>query len=237
MTDPKPALTPRETEERARVVAASALAVLAIIAFLMVIGAPRPMPIAQPRPGLDASDVQRFARDPAACIAELREAGLEVEPIPDLHQGTCGYRQAVELTRSFHSYSAPVAGQCALAAALVVWERDVLVPVAVRRLGAPVARIELAAPAYQCRPIAGRSDGRMSEHAYADAIDISGFTLVNGRVISVREGWAGRTVERQFLREVRNGACTMFRGVFSPDYNAAHHDHLHFDLGRDKMCR
>ena len=141
------------------------------------------------------------------------------------------------MTRSLHPYSQPVVSSCALAAALVVWERDVVLPAAERRLGANVARIELAAPAYQCRPIAGRTDHRMSEHARANAIDISGFTLVNGRVITIADGWRGRPVERDFLREVRTGACGVFQGVLSPDYNSDHRNHLHFDLGRDKMCR
>jgi hypothetical protein len=100
-----------------------------------------------------------------------------------------------------------------------------------------VARIELSGPAYACRPIAGRRDRRMSEHASANAVDISGFTLVDGSVLTVAQGWRGSARERAFLRAVRDGACGHFEAVLSPDYNRAHADHLHFDLGRDKLCR
>lgn len=231
--DPKDA----DKQERARLVAASALAALALLAFMLIVGAPRRVPPLQPQPGLDVTDVARFRRDPAACVATLQQAQIQVTALADRREGGCAMRNAVEVTQSLHPYSQPVAGACALAAALVVWERDVLIPAAERRLGARVARIELAAPAYQCRTIAGRDDRRLSEHANANAIDISGFTLVNGRVISVRDGWRGREVERVFLREMRDGACQVFQGVLSPDYNAAHRDHFHFDLGRDKMCR
>ena len=112
-----------------------------------------------------------------------------------------------------------------------------VVPAAQRRFGEEVARIELAAPAYQCRPIAGRRDRRMSEHANANAIDIGGFTLADGRVVTVAAGWRGTAAERGFLRDVRDGACDYFNAVLSPEYNRAHGDHFHFDLGRDDICR
>jgi hypothetical protein len=41
--------------------------------------------------------------------------------------------------------------------------------------------------------------------------------------------WRGEGPEARFLREVRDGACGLFATVLSPDYNAAHRDHLHFD--------
>jgi hypothetical protein len=55
--------------------------------------------------------------------------------------------------------------------------------------------------------------------------------------VTVAGGWRGSQAERAFLRDVRNGACAYFQAVLSPDYNRAHRDHLHFDLGRDDMCR
>jgi hypothetical protein len=113
----------------------------------------------------------------------------------------------------------------------------VVTAAAERRLHQAVVRIEIAGAPYQCRPIAGRRDRRLSEHAFANAIDIGGFRLADGRVISVGSGWRGRPEERAFLRDVRNGACRYFQAVLSPDYNRAHAAHLHFDLGRDKMCR
>src|SRR5262249_53176191 len=147
-------------EELARVIAASALALLAILAFLLVVGAPRPPAAGKPSPGLDATDIGAFRSNSSACLAMLRRTdGVLVEAIPSVRVGSaCGWRQGVRLTRSIHPYSQPVEGECALVAALVVWERDVLVPAAERRLGARVSRIELAAPAFQCRQIAGRDD-------------------------------------------------------------------------------
>lgn len=223
--------------ERARLIAAGALTLLALLMLMLLIGRP-PQPEAAAPTLLRAERIHEFARDVPACRAALAEAGFETLDLPDLREGPrCGYAGGVELTRSTHPYSGPVGGSCALAAALALWERDVVAPAAAEHLGQPVARIELAGSVYSCRPVAGRSDRRMSEHARANAADIGGFTLEDGREIKVLVGWRGRPEDRAFLRAVRDGACEYFQAVLSPDYNRAHRDHLHFDLGRDKMCR
>jgi hypothetical protein len=222
---------------RARLVAAGGVGALALLALMVFIGRPTsPPPVEQ---ALSVDQLARFQHDVPACRAALEAAGFEIAPLPDLREGArCGYADAVELTRSVHPYSGPVGGACALAAALALWERDVVGPAAAAHLGQAVTRIELAGTLYSCRPVAGRRDRRMSEHARANAVDIGGFTLANGRVIRVESAWRGRSAaDRAFLRAVRDGACERFHAVLSPDYNRAHRDHLHFDLGRDKMCR
>jgi len=79
------------------------------------------------------------------------------------------------------------------------------------------------------RRLYGRGSGPFSEHATADAFDILGFRLANGRRISVFEDWSGDGPDAAFLHDVRDGACRLFSTVLSPDYNAAHANHLHFD--------
>lgn len=224
--------------ERARIWAASALAALALLMLMLLVGSPPPDEADLMPEALRASRIEDFETDVAACRSALIGAGFEITRVPDVSGSSgCGYRNAIELTKSVHAYSAPVATSCAAAAALALWERDVVRPAAERRYGQEIARIELAAPSYQCRVIAGRRDRRLSEHAHANAIDIEGFTLENGRTVTVAEGWRGNQRDRAFLRDVRDGACDYFQAVLSPDYNRAHRDHLHFDLGRDDMCR
>ena len=223
---------------RARLIAAGALALLALLMAGLLVMTPPPEEADLAPPALRAARLTAFAEDVGACRAALAGAGFATEALAEVEgAGACGYSGGVELTQSVHPYSGPVASSCALAAALVLWERDVLAPAAETHLGQAVARIELAAPAYQCRAIAGRSDGRLSEHASANAIDIKGFTLADGTVVTIAAGWAGKPREQAFLRAVRDGACERFEAVLSPDYNRAHRDHLHFDLGRDKLCR
>jgi len=53
--------------------------------------------------------------------------------------------------------------------------------------------------------------------------------LSDGRRISVVGDWQGDDAKARFLRQVRDGACDLFATTLSPDYNAAHRDHLHLD--------
>jgi hypothetical protein len=221
---------------RARIWAAGALAILAANMLALLVMTP-PKTDLMPPP-LRAGRITTFETDAGACRAALRSAGFSIEPARDQREvGGCGYQDAVALTQSVHAYSGPVTTSCATAAALALWERDVVAPAAARYLGQPVARIELAGPVYACRRIAGRRDGRLSEHASANAVDIGGFTLDDGTVLTVARGWRGTARERAFLHAVRDGACAHFDAVLSPDYNRAHRDHLHFDLGPDELCR
>ena len=82
-----------------------------------------------------------------------------------------------------------------------------------------------------------RGSNRMSQHARANAIDVSGFRLKNGRVISLVKDWNGSEEERAFLRDVRDGACDHFTAVLGPEFNALHADHFHFDLGWWPKCK
>lgn len=230
---------PTEADHRrARIWAAGPLAALALMMAAMLVLTPPPNEADLTPVALRASQIEVFQQDAGLCRSALLSAGYDVESVPDLREKSgCGYQNAVELKQSEHPYSGTVATSCAAAAALALWERDVVRPAAQRRFGQDIARIELAGPSYQCRRIAGRSDRRMSEHAHANAIDIQGFTLADGRTVTVAGGWRGSRADRGFLRDVRDGACDYFQAVLSPDYNRAHRDHLHFDLGRDDMCR
>lgn len=174
--------------------------------------------------------------DAAACAETIAQSQLVVSAVPDREEGGfCALENAVSIERSVHPYSQAVTISCPLAAALYVWEREVLAPAAQRYLQQRVTRIEVAG-SYACRRIYGQRTGRISEHARANAIDITGFTLDDGRVLSVERGWNGRANERAFLRAVRDGACRVFNGVLSPDYNRAHRDHFHLDAGRYDLC-
>lgn len=226
-----------EEHRRVRIWAAGALAGLVLLMLMLLIGSRSPEDTDLAPPALRTAQLTVFRDDVGACRAAITDAGYATAPAPDLHAGRgCGYENAVEITQSEHAYSAPLVTTCAAAAALILWERDVVRPAAERYLGQSVSRIELAGPAYSCRPIAGRSDGRMSEHASANAVDIGGFTLADGASISVERDWRGTPAERAFLRAVRDGACERFAVVLSPDYNRAHRDHLHFDLSPYEVC-
>jgi hypothetical protein len=53
----------------------------------------------------------------------------------------------------------------------------------------------------------------------------------------VLKEWSKENPDARFLRQVREGACDTFNVVLSPDYNAAHRDHFHLDMGPWWICR
>jgi hypothetical protein len=180
----------------------------------------------------------RLRSDPSQCLGVIDMSALEVRPIASRRTGEfCGFLNAVEMQRSTVPYSGPVRVTCPMAAALHLWEREVVGPAAEKHLGSGLARIDHLGT-YSCRRIGGGPTGRPSEHATANAIDIAGFRLADGRRVTLAGDWDGGTVaERAFLRAARDGACDLFRVVLGPDYNAAHRDHFHLDMGNFRTCR
>lgn len=171
--------------------------------------------------------------DYAQCRALLRRAGVRYAMLPPVKgEGQCGYSDGLRFEQGGAQqidYSpARLVTSCPVAAALAMWEWNVVQPAAQRHLGAQVTRIDHLG-SYSCRRIYGRSAGDWSEHATADAIDVAAFRLSDGTRISVLDDWDKGGAKAAFLREVRTGGCRLFSTVLSPDYNVAHRDHLHFD--------
>ena len=173
-------------------------------------------------------------RDSKACFLTLDNAGVAYTRIEDSPPGkACGFYAALELGETTTPYSAPLKMTCAETAALYIWERQGARPLAEDILGSPITEI-LTYGSYSCRRINGTN--RMSEHARANAIDISGFRLRDGRVITVRAHWGEHSPEGRFLRRVHARACRLFSVTLGPDYNADHADHFHLDMGHGDLC-
>ncbi|QHI97879.1 extensin [Xylophilus rhododendri] len=179
---------------------------------------------------------------PAACYAWLDAAGVKHQPLGDRSEtDSCGWQGATRLS-AFGSVrlasTAPLA--CPTVVALALWERHALQPAAIVQFGSPVTGIEHLG-SYACRNIYGGAADRRSEHASANALDISAFRLANGRRITVLDPSRKREASPQapeglFLREAAQGACPFFSAVLGPGYNAAHRDHLHLDRGPYRVC-
>jgi hypothetical protein len=120
---------------------------------------------------------------------------------------------------------------CPIVSALDRWLADSVQPAAQRWFGARVVEIKQIS-AYSCRGMNGNSSAHISEHAFGNALDIAGFTLADGRHISVRDGWKGMPEEQGFLRDVQAAACQQFTTVLAPGSNVYHYDHIHVDLMR-----
>lgn len=217
-----------------RLVVLVLLAATALLLWAVVRGGPAaPLDLGDP-PGAGAGrKLVALAGDARGCRALLDRAGVRYAALPARRDGPhCGYRDGVRLTaegsrRIVLAPAGPVLA-CPVAAALAMWEWDVVQPAALRHFGRPVAAIEHLG-SYNCRRIRGTEASGWSEHATADAIDVAAFRLADGRRVSVVADWRGHDAAARFLHDVRTGACPLFATVLSPDYNAAHRDHLHFD--------
>lgn len=153
----------------------------------------------------------------------------------------CGAERPFEMSAAANGMvelSPPARLRCPMVPAVEAWVRDSVMPAAYRQFGQPVIEMTVAA-SYSCRPMNHRRGGQLSEHGYANAIDISAFTLADGRKVSLLEGWRGRSDERAFLRDVHDGACGTFTTVLGPEHDRAHADHFHFDLRqrRNPYCK
>ncbi|MBA3526848.1 MAG: extensin family protein, partial [Sphingomonas sp.] len=178
-----------------------------------------------------ASKIAELGETPARCRAMLAGAGVSDVPVPPrVINPDCSYTDGMRLAGRALDYSPEgLVTSCPVAAALHLLETRVIQPAAERHFGQAV-RATVHAGSFSCRRLYGRSEGRFSEHSTADAVDITGFRLIDGSEVSVLADWSAGGQEAAFLREVRDGACRLFPTVLSPDYNAAHRDHLHLDV-------
>jgi len=224
-----------------RFVVAASVAVLLLIAALLVLAALRNRPGDLPWVQLDLGDpigwstgrkLAALHGDFANCRALLDRAGVRYSALPPRNDASCGYDDAVRFapggSRTIRFVPANVGTACPVAAALAKWEWDIVQPSAQRRLGAQVVAIEHFG-SYNCRRLYGRPSGDWSEHAHANALDIAAFRLADGTRVAVVKDWTHGGAKAAFLHDVRDGACRLFATVLSPDYNAAHRDHLHLD--------
>ena len=125
----------------------------------------------------------------------------------------------------------PATLACPLVSALDRWVSEGVQPAALHWFGSQVTEIKQIG-SYSCREMVGSGTSNMSEHAFGDALDIAGFTLADGRKITVKDGWHGTPEEQGFLHDVQLYACETFTTVLAPGYNVYHYDHIHVDLMR-----
>ena len=147
--------------------------------------------------------------------------------------GICGLTRPFKVTAlqgGAVSFNATATLDCSMVAELDQWLADTVQPAAQARFGQRVARIN-SMGSYACRGMNNQSGAQLSEHSFGNALDIGGFTLEDGRKITlVQDWWRGDEQARAFLMDVHRGSCGHFTTVLSPGSNAFHYNHIHVDL-------
>ena len=194
-----------------------------------------PLDIREPPNLLTPLKLRRLQQDRTLCEQALGTAPLRYVVVPDsTPEPGCPVENSVRVQGSDVRFNGPFLATCPLAAAYAMFELHGLQPAAQAVFGQSVVRIDHFG-SFACRNIA-RSN-RRSQHASANALDMAGFHLKDGTRITVARDWQGDGDKARFLRQVRDAACKAFNVTLGPEYNAAHHDHFHVDMGGFGMCR
>lgn len=184
--------------------------------------------------------LRQMANEPQACLAILRQAsdkGMISFREQNNVAGKCPLDAPVRVTQFGDvRLSSSFLASCplALSSAMYVQQRAKLVAASIMK--SELTRIDHLG-SYACRNIYNRPGARLSEHATADALDISGFRFANGQHITVLKGWNEQNARGETLRALFDQSCPYFGNSLGPDYNAAHANHFHLGMRGFGICR
>lgn len=198
-----------------------------------------PLSLEQPPGWFLDPKLAALKRDPALCQSILKAPHIDATAVTDqAMKDGCGWVNGVKFSMAGGARLGVEPITCELAAAVTLWIEHEVQPAATAAFGKRVTAIEDMGT-FDCRNIIGNSTwkGVKSQHATANALDIGGFTLEDGRKISVLKDWPAKGPEAAFLRTIKNRSCGYFRVSLGPDFNAAHKNHFHFDRGPMWTCR
>jgi hypothetical protein len=235
------------------------LVLLAVLASEIAHAAPVPLP--RPRPaeaGEAVSLVDRLLNDPdlaripdpdppgvpSACQVRMTDNLIAVfQSLPAITRAPrgCGATDVVKLESILLPddtrvpMSPPATMRCTMAEAVTHWVRDEMAP-AFAKAGPPIRAIDNFA-SYDCRGRNNIASARTSEHGYANALDVRGVRLADGKFVQFTD----RSVAKDFREGLRKDACARFATVLGPGSDGFHEEHIHVDLAERarnyKICQ
>lgn len=207
--------------------AAGLLLALTVVAC----GGPPPRAPVAPRSTLTGAALRQ-------CLADLDALGVRYRRLPDQSfPGGCQQIGTVQLI----DIGVPVTNlgpvTCPLARAMTGWVRQAVQPAARVWMSSAVTRVETFG-SYACRPVNGVAGNALSEHAFANAVDVAAFDFANDRRVTVVGEWNGPDSDaHDFLHAVYGSGCRHFATILGPEANTFHSNHFHLDMGRGPYCR
>ena len=176
---------------------------------------------------------------PEACGALLSQANqrklIRTQPVAD-SAGACPLANVVRV-RDFGtvSLSSSFLASCPLALSSALFVSQQARPLTKTLMGRELTRIDHLG-SFACRNIYHRADARRSEHASAEALDISAFRLAGGERVTVLKGWTSAKTQ-PWLQALLAASCGYYGNGLGPDYNAAHANHFHLGMRGFGLCR
>ena len=125
------------------------------------------------------------------CVQALAPITADVAPLPPIRSGDCGVAAPV-LVNSIGgvekvSFDPPLVLDCAMVVGLDRWLTESVQPAAREAFSSPVSKI--IGSSYACRNVYNLPNGNLSQHAFANAVDLPMFVLADGRKVDVTHGW------------------------------------------------
>jgi hypothetical protein len=123
------------------------------------------------------------------CAKLLSSVTLDYQPLPPLKEGICGAPAPI-LVKSIAGVAIEPSATmtCALASGVATWISKTLQPQAKAMLGTQVVKLRNAS-SYACRNRYGGETTPLSEHALANALDVSEFVFASGETVTVLASW------------------------------------------------
>jgi len=169
-------------------------------------------------------------------LARLEQTNVVFTHVSDRknRRGGCGYERAVQVTKIGNT---EIRGKAIvtwpLAVKLEEWMRTEVQPNAKKLFGQPIAAIHVSS-SYDCRRVASKRV--LSQHSFANAVDISRLYLADGREIRILGTWKQKGAFAEFLQRIGAASCGIFPVALTPDFDYQHRHHFHFDVGRRSYC-
>jgi hypothetical protein len=184
-----------------------------------------PVP-AEPEPVPDKWSDQEVIAALEECLALLAPLGANIDVSKPIRDGQCGSAAVVQLKRvgaaSPVEISPPATLNCRMVVKLHEWVEKSLQPAARETFNAPVRRL-VNASGYTCRNRYGSraATAKISEHAFANALDVSAIVLNDGRSIDVLSNWGKTERDLRAIAEAKAEAERQAKAAAAAEKAAA----------------
>lgn len=171
-----------------------------------------------------------------ALLVQANQRGMITSQKVADSAGSCPLNNVVRV-RDFGEVklSSSFLASCPLALSSALFVEQQAKPLAQQLIGSALRQIDHFG-SYACRNIYHRENARLSEHATAEALDVSGFRFASGQRITVLKGWPNAQTQ-PFLRALLSSSCHYYGNGLGPEYNAAHANHFHLGMRGYGLCR
>ena len=192
-------------------------------------------------PEAPAAGAAPATTEPSPCRLRLGKLAA-FKPLPMLvGPGECGAADAVllesvTLPDDTKVTFAPAATlRCTMAEQVALWLREDVMP-ASASLGTQLRALE-DYDSYECRGQNRVRGATLSEHGRANALDLRGLRLTNGKLVELTDA----NVAKEWRESLRVSACARFHTVLGPGSDGNHETHIHIDLAERrsdyKICQ